>query len=471
MDAFFPQPDDAPAGPPPPFEVHAFLGTYSGGILGYTTPNPAGPAPDALPVRKRCAMAVHDGSVKSLALNAAGRTAILATGGADEYIRLFDLDQYREKGQLSKHEGAITALRFSPDGRFLLSGSEDGLLCVWRVYDFECLLSAKAHKKALISIAVHPSGKFALTTGRDRRLKIWDLSKLTGAAVSSLPTDEEVEQAVFSPSGATYALLGHRRVHVYRTGETGRLCTLEHEYRANAVVYASEDVLATAGEDKTLRLWRVPQSAAAPADGAVAPPAAGELVCAWASGQPTRLRRLGVTHAGDGADSTAYLWAASSNGVVQAWALGAEQLATGAGLSTESAVAVAGERSDVRAVSMAVGVVEAAEARKARRIKAHKAPGEAKRKRKEKRERQRRKKEEEARAAEQAARKNKKKRRAEAPVEGEGASKRAAKLAKKEKERVMKKRLMMSRYKRSKGKGKGQGKGTKGRARERKAFR
>ena len=49
------------------------------------------------------AFGAHIGSVKAIAVDGDGK--LLATGGDDEYIKLFDISTKRERGELSQHTG------------------------------------------------------------------------------------------------------------------------------------------------------------------------------------------------------------------------------------------------------------------------------------------------------------------------------------------------------------------------------
>jgi hypothetical protein len=58
---------------------------------------------------------------------------LLAVGGADAAIRLYDLASGRELPPLSGHSSAVRALAFTPNGRHLVSFDSDGLRLVWNV--------------------------------------------------------------------------------------------------------------------------------------------------------------------------------------------------------------------------------------------------------------------------------------------------------------------------------------------------
>jgi len=53
--------------------------------------------------------------------------------GFDYVIRLFDLETGKELRQFKKHTSSILSLVFSTDSRYLLSGSGDATLRLWRL--------------------------------------------------------------------------------------------------------------------------------------------------------------------------------------------------------------------------------------------------------------------------------------------------------------------------------------------------
>uniref|UniRef100_A0A8C2L0E0 PAK1 interacting protein 1 n=1 Tax=Cyprinus carpio TaxID=7962 RepID=A0A8C2L0E0_CYPCA len=120
----------------------------------------------------------------------------IATGSKDETIQLYDMSKKTEHGALLHHNGEdilYSCLEFYGMSH-LLSGGQDGLICVWSTKKWECLKSFKnpADPKCLSSVkltqsgfylfrgrvtslSVHPSGKLALSVGTDKTLQTWNL--------------------------------------------------------------------------------------------------------------------------------------------------------------------------------------------------------------------------------------------------------------------------------------------------------
>ena len=57
----------------------------------------------------------------------------VCTGGDDGRVVVWDRETGRAIARLAGHEGAVHALAVSPDGRWLLSGAADATAVVWRV--------------------------------------------------------------------------------------------------------------------------------------------------------------------------------------------------------------------------------------------------------------------------------------------------------------------------------------------------
>ncbi|MES1911060.1 MAG: hypothetical protein MHM6MM_003554 [Cercozoa sp. M6MM] len=167
-------------------------------------------------VKQRFVSQASESAVRTVSVAEGGD--LLAVGGTDETVSLFSLRRSVSLGSLQRHRGSINALAFF--GRtHLLSGSEDGDVCVWRTSTWECLRTLRAHghrhaKNGRLNgvqhVSVHPSGRLCATVGRsDSTLKLWDLTTGTCALTQRLPSD--CSHVLWLPSGRGFVLLLRQR--------------------------------------------------------------------------------------------------------------------------------------------------------------------------------------------------------------------------------------------------------------------
>jgi WD40 repeat protein len=115
--------------------------------------------------------------VDTVAFSRDGRLA--ASGGRlHRIIVLWDMTARKQMFFLEGHDGGVTSVAFSPDGRYLLSGSLDGTLKFWETETGKEMLTIPAHTFPVRSVAISPNGRFAVSGGDDKMLKLWDLSGL-----------------------------------------------------------------------------------------------------------------------------------------------------------------------------------------------------------------------------------------------------------------------------------------------------
>jgi len=138
--------------------------------------------------------------VKSVAFSRDGN--ILASGGWDNAISLWDVATGRKLAVLQGHTLGVSALSFAPDGKTLFSASPDGTVKLWDIASKKSTHTLHAHSTTVYALAISPNGKTIAAAGADRLIDLWDAGTLANVASYD---DTFVVSLAFSPDGKRLA--------------------------------------------------------------------------------------------------------------------------------------------------------------------------------------------------------------------------------------------------------------------------
>ncbi|MEX2589002.1 MAG: WD40 repeat domain-containing protein [Chitinophagales bacterium] len=103
------------------------------------------------------------------------KSNLLAIGASDNHIYLLDADTLTIKHQFKAHDNSVFALTATKDEKYLISGSRDAHIRVWKLSEnCEFCHSIPAHLFTVNDLAISPDGKWLISGSRDKTIKIWD---------------------------------------------------------------------------------------------------------------------------------------------------------------------------------------------------------------------------------------------------------------------------------------------------------
>jgi WD40 repeat protein len=115
-----------------------------------------------------------------------------------------DRERIIYEGKIYEKKRVSSQIAYSPDGKYLASGSRDGALMIWKAPDFQLKLDKVLHAASITSIAFSPDSSMIATGGGpgDERIIIWDIGR--SEKKSEIKIDKNfygVLAMAFSPDG------------------------------------------------------------------------------------------------------------------------------------------------------------------------------------------------------------------------------------------------------------------------------
>ena len=214
------------------------------------------------------------GAVTAIALRPTGQTgqALLVARALPD--RSITLARYKSLGappqvlpSLKGHESEIGALQFSPSGKLLASGGKNGLVKLWDLDHNVLKYDLKSHAMPIHALAFSEDGNTLADASEDGETRRWNVEtgKEAGSPLQLNAPGDGVNAVAFAPDGNTMATGGRRSladkqayVVIWDAGAQKEKQTLVgHTGYVTALAFSRDGLLASGSVDHTVRIWHV----------------------------------------------------------------------------------------------------------------------------------------------------------------------------------------------------------------------
>ncbi|KAH7337080.1 WD40-repeat-containing domain protein [Rhizoctonia solani] len=194
--------------------------------------------------------------LKSACSSPDGASIALALGS-----QLFIVDAFSGHVAVSPfigHTHEISAVSFSPDGAYIVSGSRDFSLRMWHAQNGEVMFGPlHGHTDEITSVKYSPNGRRVVSGSRDKTVRVWDA--LSGEALLALGGHTGPVLSVAFISNGTCIASGSTdktiRTWDARSGEVLLESLNEHADSVTCIVPSPKGELVSGSGDKTICVW------------------------------------------------------------------------------------------------------------------------------------------------------------------------------------------------------------------------
>jgi WD40 repeat protein len=199
----------------------------------------------------------HQAGVTNASFSPDGRRIVTASD--DKTARIWDAVTGKPIGApLKGHTGDVLSAAFSPDGRRIVTASDDKTARIWDAASGNEIVSLIGHSGAVTDAAFSSDGKHVITASADKFARVWDASTGKQIGMPLKGHEDPLSGAAFSPDGrriVTASLDQTARVWDAVTGQ--QIATIRgHDDAVTSAAFSPDGKrIVTASYDKTARVW------------------------------------------------------------------------------------------------------------------------------------------------------------------------------------------------------------------------
>ncbi len=159
---------------------------------------------------------------------------------------------------LSEHAGLIWSAQWSPDGKLMASGSEDGNLLIWNVANGELINEFPHPKCDVYCVSWSPDSRLIATCTHDSKIQLWDI--IGGKLLKTIRDDYETNNCVsWSREGRILASGSNNgNIRLWNTENGNHELTMNHNTHQpiNCISWSPDNKTIISGSnDNIIRVW------------------------------------------------------------------------------------------------------------------------------------------------------------------------------------------------------------------------
>ncbi len=198
----------------------------------------------------------HGGFVYCVQFSPDGR--MLASGGADRRIRLWNTDTGKIIYTLDGHQESVTAIEFMPNGKILISVGADRTIRFWDLEQKQLLKTIEAHDQKIHAVAISQDGRLIISASSDRTIRVRELGTTNNYILTG--HQDAVLAVAISPDGQTIASGSMDGVvNLWDVQSKQLTASIQaHQSAVTSIVFQPiGHTLISASWDRTIKIWRL----------------------------------------------------------------------------------------------------------------------------------------------------------------------------------------------------------------------
>lgn len=198
----------------------------------------------------------HKGYVQSIKYSPNGK--FMATGSVDNTAKLWNASDGKEITSFKGHTEGILSVAYSFNGTYIATGSLDHTAILWNAKSGEKLLQLRGHKSEVVEVVFSMDSKFIMTGSSDGTAKLWDVK--SGEILYSLEGHENVVGGVaFTPDNKLIATSSANKIRLWYAKTGKHIHTINGNKDSIMSIFISKDgkYITSSSVNGLIKVWKI----------------------------------------------------------------------------------------------------------------------------------------------------------------------------------------------------------------------